>query len=114
MRRTSRWLIAVSGIGAVVLVLALFGVFSSSPASDTKLLNAYTDILIERYRSADSLEYVRMFDSIATSYDLDPADMRNKLRNLSDDPDELRAFYDLVAARLDSLRTAESAREMRK
>ncbi|GMV53439.1 MAG: hypothetical protein AMXMBFR68_12310 [Ignavibacteria bacterium] len=97
------------GIAGVILcVLTACG---QSEIPNDKLVTAYSDYVVARYQIADSAALRATFDSIAVAHGFTPDEMQNELRAMSSNGKLMRAFYDKVAARLDSLRKASSSIE---
>jgi predicted small lipoprotein YifL len=96
-------------------LVALFTIVAcgQSGVPDPPLVRAYADVVVARYQVADSAAMQRAYDSIARHHGLQPEHMRRTLREMAGNRELQRAFYDSVAARLDSLRMESSVPDTR-
>lgn len=77
---------------------------SDSENVDKRLVAAYTDVLVSRYSLGDTTEVGSVFDSVAKSHGYTPDEMHGRLRALANNQKMMKAFYDSVSVRLDSMR----------
>lgn len=101
----------------VLLFAALGCLFCTACSSDSdvdkRLVAAYTDVLVARYSLGDSTKAGSVSDSVARAHGYTPEEMQGKLRSMANNYKLMKAFYDSVTVRLDSLRKAAMDSERR-
>lgn len=104
------WLLCI----ALVLAATMLG-NGCKPGTtvDRKLVAAYTDVLVSRYSLGDSTHNGAVFDSVAQVHGYTADEMRAQLRALANDYNQMKAFYDSVTVRLDSMRNSATSSDIR-
>lgn len=97
----------------VVIVVLMVTACSKADQVDMNLVTAYSDVLVVRFALADSADVVRAYDSVARAHGYEPDQMRSEIRSLASSHQLMRAFYDSVSVRLDSLKKSAIEAESR-
>ncbi len=84
---------------------------TDSDKPNMQLVKAYTDITVARYAIVDSAKLSQAYDSIAREHGFTPNEIRQELRAMGKNNKLMRAFYDSVTRRLDSLRSDANSDE---